>query len=69
MFNSKKKVDHSYFVHRYKVTSCLKDETGDCPNIEVDIEVIGKSFFFIRLSHTSEKASYSWIKNCSFRTI
>ena len=33
----------------------LRDETGTCPNIEVEIEVTDKSPFFIRLYHVREE--------------
>ena len=33
----------------------LRDEIGTCPNIEVEIEVIDRSLFFIRPFHAREE--------------
>ena len=39
----------------YKDTFSLRDEIGMCPNIEVGIEVMDKSPFFIRPYHVREE--------------
>ena len=41
-------------LYRYKEAFSLRDETGTCPNIEVEIDVTDKSPFFIRLYHDRE---------------
>ena len=35
-------------LYKYKEAFSLRDKTGSCPNIEVDIDVMDKSPFFIR---------------------
>ena len=35
-------------LYKYKETFSLRDEIGTCPNIEVKIDVMDKSPFFIR---------------------
>ena len=42
-------------LFKYKEAFSLKDETGTCPNIEVEIEVTDKSPFFIRPYHVREE--------------
>ena len=42
-------------LYRYKEAISLRDEIGTCPNIEVEIDVIDKSPFFIRLYHIKEE--------------
>ena len=42
-------------LYLYKDAFSLIDETGMCPNIEVEIDVTDKSPFFIRLYHVKEK--------------
>ena len=39
----------------YKDALGLRDEIGTCPNIKVEIDVMGKSPFFIRLYHVKEE--------------
>ena len=39
----------------YKEAFSLRDDIGTCPNIEVEIDVIDKSPFFIRLYHVSKE--------------
>ena len=41
-------------LHKYKEAYSLRDEIGTCANIEVEIEVMDKSSFFIRPYHVSE---------------
>ena len=42
-------------MYKYKEAFSLRDEIGTCPNIEVEIDVRGKSPFFIRLYHIKEE--------------
>ena len=42
-------------LYKYKEAFSLRDETGTCPNIEVEIDVTGKSPFFIRQYHVKEE--------------
>ena len=42
-------------LYKYKGTFSLRDEFGICPNIEVEIEVMDKSPFFIRPYHEKEE--------------
>ena len=42
-------------LYKYKETFSLRDETGTCPNIEVDIEVTDRLPFFIRRYHVREE--------------
>ena len=42
-------------LYKYKRVFSLRDEIGTCPNIEVEIEVTGKSPFFIRPYHMREE--------------
>ena len=41
--------------YKYKVAFSLRDEIGLCPNIEIDIDIIDKSPFFIRPFHANEE--------------
>ena len=40
-------------LYKYKDTFSLRDETGTCPNIEVEIDVSDKSPLFIRPYHVN----------------
>ena len=42
-------------LYKYKEVFSLRDEIGTCPNIEVEIEVMDKSSFFIRPYHVREE--------------
>ena len=42
-------------LFKYKEAFSLRDEIGTCPNIEVDIDIIDKSPFFIRPYHIREE--------------
>ena len=42
-------------VYKYKDMFTLRDEIGMCPNIEVEIDVMDKSPFFIRPFHAKEE--------------
>ena len=42
-------------LYKYKEAFSLRDEIGTCPNIEVEIDVMDKSPFFIRPYHVKEE--------------
>ena len=42
-------------IYEYKHAFGLRDETGTCPNIEVEIDITDKSPFFIRPFHAKEE--------------
>ena len=42
-------------LYTYEETFSLRDEIGTCPNIEVEIDVMDKSPFFIRLYNVKEE--------------
>ena len=42
-------------LYKYKEAFSLRDEIGTCPNIEVGIDVMHKSPFFIRPYHIREE--------------
>ena len=42
-------------LYKYKEAFSLRDEIGTCPNIEVEIDVIDRSPFFIRPYHVKEE--------------
>ena len=42
-------------LYRYKEVFSLRDEIGTCPNIEVEINVMDKSPFFIRPYHVKDE--------------
>ena len=42
-------------VYKYKDAFGLRDEIGTCPNIEVEINIMDKFPFFIRLFHAKEE--------------
>ena len=42
-------------LYKYKDTFILRDEIGDFPNIEVEIDITDKSPFFIRPYHVKEE--------------
>ena len=44
-----------YMLYKYREAFSLRDETGTCPNIEVEIDVTDKSLFFIRPYHVREE--------------
>ena len=43
------------FLYKYKDAFSLRDKIGLCPNIEIEIDVIDKSPFFIRPFHANEE--------------
>ena len=42
-------------LYKYKEPFSLIDKIGTCPNIEVEIDVMDKSPFFIRSYHVKEE--------------
>ena len=42
-------------LYKYKEAFCLRDESGTCPNIEVEIDIMNKSPFVIRPYHVKEE--------------
>ena len=42
-------------MYKYKDAFSLRDNIGTCPNMEVEIDVMDKSPFFIRLYHVKEE--------------
>ena len=53
--NKEEKLKLMDMLYKYKEAFSLRDETGTCPNIEVEIEVMDKSPFFIRPYHVREE--------------
>ena len=53
--NKEEKVKVMDMLYKYKEAFSLRDEIGTCPNIKVEIEVTGKSPFFIRPYHVREE--------------
>ena len=47
-------------MHAY--TFSLRDKVGMCPNIEVEIDVTGKTPFFITPFHAKRKIKTFWTK-------
>ena len=42
-------------IYEYREAYSLRDEIGTCPNIEIDIDVMDKTPFFIRPYHVREE--------------
>ena len=42
-------------LYKYKEAFSLRDEIGICPNIEVEIDIMDKSPFFIKPYHVKEE--------------
>ena len=53
--NKEEKLKLMDMLYKYKEAFSLRDEIGTCPNIEVEIEVMDKSPFFIRQYHVREE--------------
>ena len=53
--NKEEKLKVMDMLYKYKEVFSLRDEIGTCPNIEVEIEVMDKSPFFIRPYHVREE--------------
>ena len=53
--NKEEKLKLMDMLYKYKEAFSLRDEIGTCPNIEVEIEVMDKSPFFIRPYHVREE--------------
>ena len=53
--NKREKKEVRSLLFKYKDAFSLTDEMGTCPNIEVEIDVMNKSPFFIRPFHAREE--------------
>ena len=42
-------------LYKYKEAFSLRDVIGTCPNIEMEIDIMDKSSFFIRCYHVKEE--------------
>ena len=51
----KEKMEVMDMLYKYKEAFSLRDEIGTCPNIEVEINIMDKSPFFIRPYHVKEE--------------
>ena len=51
----KEKKEVTEILYKYKDAFSLRDEIGTCPNIKVEIDVMDKSPFLIRLYHVKEE--------------
>ena len=51
----KEKKNVMKLLYKHKDVFSLRDEIGTCPNIEVEIDVMDKSPFFIRTYHVKEE--------------
>ena len=51
----KEKKEVMEMLYKYKDAFSLRDEIGTCPNIEVEIDVMDESPFFIRPYHLKEE--------------
>ena len=51
----KEKKEVMDILYKYKEAFSLRDEIGMCPNIEIEIDVMDKSPFFIRPYHVKEE--------------
>ena len=49
-------------MHEYRDAFILRDEIGTCPNIEVEMDIMDKTPFFIRLYHAKEEDKIPWTK-------
>ena len=56
MDREKKKVMD--MLYKYKEAFSLRDEVSNCPNIEVEIDVMDKSLFFIRPYYVKEAKTF-----------
>ena len=55
MPNKEEKKEVKEMLYKYKEAFSLRDENGTYPNIEVEIDVMDKSPFFIRPYHVKEE--------------
>ena len=51
----KEKKEVMDMLYKYNEAFSLRDEMGTCPNIEVEIDIMDKSPFFIRPYHVKEE--------------
>ena len=55
MLTESEKTEVRDMICKYKDAFGLGDEIGTCPNIEIDIDVMDKTPFFIRPYHVGEE--------------
>ena len=53
--NKEEKLKVMDMLYKYNEAFSFRDEIGTCPNIEVEIEVMDKSPFFIKPYHVMEE--------------
>ena len=51
-------------ILKFKSAFSLRDETGECPNIKIDIDVINESPFLSDLFQSVKKINLSWTNKC-----
>ena len=51
----KEKKEVMGMLYKYKDAFSLRDEIGTCPHIEMEIDVMDKSPFFVRPYHVKEE--------------
>ena len=51
----KEKKEVMEMLYKYKEAYSVRDETSTCPNIEVEIDIMDKSLFFLRPYHVKEE--------------
>ena len=56
------KIEVRDFLFEYKDIFSLRDETGTCPNIEVEIDIMERPPFLIRQYHAKEKDKNTYDK-------
>ena len=55
MFDGIRRTQVRDMIYEYKEAFSLRDEIGTCPNIEIDIDVMDRTPFFIRPYHVKEE--------------
>ena len=55
ILNEEEKEELMEIILKYKAAFSLRDEIGECPNIKIDIDVIGDTPFFVRPFPISEE--------------
>ena len=66
MFMDKEKKEVIEMLFKYKEAFSLGEERGICTNIEVEIDVMDKSPFFIKQYHVKEDNAFIDKKNEAF---
>ena len=55
MFDRVRKMQVRDMIYEYREAFSLRDEIGTCPNMEIDIDVMDRTPFFIRPYHVKEE--------------